>query len=79
MWLYEKRLQHPVNIKESSATLAQAIIEQYGGPNGIRHPQRGIFCMRPAYRISSLEAKEQVPVPFTFGRAPVLFSTIHLQ
>lgn len=35
MWLYEKRLQYPVNIKETNAKLAQAIIEQYGGPNGI--------------------------------------------
>ncbi|MDO4318897.1 MAG: manganese catalase family protein [Lachnospiraceae bacterium] len=36
MWLYEKRLQYPVNIKESNATLAQAIIEQYGGPNRLK-------------------------------------------
>ncbi len=34
MWVYEKRLQHPVNIKETNAKLAQAIISQYGGANG---------------------------------------------
>lgn len=34
MWKYEKRLQFPVNIKESNAALAQAIISQYGGPDG---------------------------------------------
>ncbi len=31
MWVYEKRLQCPVNIKETNAKLAQAIISQYGG------------------------------------------------
>ncbi len=34
MWSYEKRLQFPVNIKEPNAKLAQAIISQYGGPDG---------------------------------------------
>lgn len=35
MWVYEKRLQFPVNIKETNAKLAQAIISQYGGANSI--------------------------------------------
>ena len=34
MWVYEKRLQFPVNIRETNAKLAQAIISQYGGPDG---------------------------------------------
>ena len=34
MWSYEKRLEFPVNIKEPNAMLAQAIISQYGGPDG---------------------------------------------
>ncbi|MCM1191002.1 MAG: manganese catalase family protein [Acetatifactor muris] len=34
MWNYEKRLEFPVNIKEPNAMLAQAIISQYGGPDG---------------------------------------------
>ena len=34
MFNYEKRLQFPVNIKNPSAMLAQAIISQYGGPDG---------------------------------------------
>ncbi len=34
MWIYEKRLQFPVNIKETNAQLAQAIMSQYGGPDG---------------------------------------------
>lgn len=32
MWVYEKRLQFPVNIKETNARLAGDIISQYGGP-----------------------------------------------
>jgi len=34
MWSYEKRLQYPVNISTPNAKLAQAIISQYGGPDG---------------------------------------------
>lgn len=34
MWSYEKRLEFPVNIKEPNAMLAQAVISQYGGPDG---------------------------------------------
>lgn len=34
MWNYERRLQFPVNIKEANADIAQAIISQYGGPDG---------------------------------------------
>ena len=34
MWAYEKKLQYPVNIKNSNPKLAQAIISQLGGPDG---------------------------------------------
>ena len=34
MWNYEKRLQYPVAIKTTDAKLAQAIISQFGGPDG---------------------------------------------
>ncbi len=34
MFVYEKRLQYPVNIKTTSATLATAIVSQLGGPDG---------------------------------------------
>lgn len=34
MFNYERRLQFPVKIKEPNAKLAQAIISQYGGPDG---------------------------------------------
>ncbi|HCR83195.1 manganese catalase family protein [Muricomes intestini] len=34
MWGYEKRLQYPVNIKQTNPKLAQIIITQFGGPDG---------------------------------------------
>lgn len=34
MWNYEKRLQYPVNIKNTSPKTAQLIISQFGGPDG---------------------------------------------
>ena len=34
MWHYEKRLQYPLNIKETNPTLASLIISQFGGPDG---------------------------------------------
>lgn len=34
MFIYEKRLQYPVNIKTTNATLATAIVTQLGGPDG---------------------------------------------
>lgn len=34
MFVYEKRLQYPVNIKTPNAKLAKAIMSQYGGPHG---------------------------------------------
>lgn len=34
MWNYEKRLQFPVDIKETNVTLASQIVEQFGGTDG---------------------------------------------
>jgi spore coat protein JC len=34
MWVYEKKLQYPVNIKNPNPALAKIIITQYGGPDG---------------------------------------------
>lgn len=34
MWIYEKRLQYPVNITKTDPKLAQVIISQMGGPDG---------------------------------------------
>lgn len=34
MFVYEKKLQYPVNIKQPNPRLAKIIISQYGGPDG---------------------------------------------
>lgn len=34
MWVYEKRLQYPVNITSTNAMIAKVIISQFGGPDG---------------------------------------------
>lgn len=34
MWIYEKKLQHPVKIKNPNPRLAGVIISQLGGPDG---------------------------------------------
>ena len=34
MFIYEKKLQFPVNIKNTDPKLAQIILSQYGGPDG---------------------------------------------
>ena len=34
MWIYEKRLQFPVNIRRPDPRMAKLIITQYGGPDG---------------------------------------------
>lgn len=34
MFMYEKKLQYPVKIKNTSPKLASVIISQYGGPDG---------------------------------------------
>ncbi len=34
MWQYEKKLQFPINIKNTNTKLANFIISQYGGPDG---------------------------------------------
>lgn len=33
MWIYEKKLQYPVKIKNPNLRLAQVIISQLGGPS----------------------------------------------
>ena len=34
MFVYEKRLQYPINIRKPNPKLASIIITQYGGPDG---------------------------------------------
>ncbi|WP_315168164.1 manganese catalase family protein [Metaclostridioides mangenotii] len=34
MWIYQKTLQHPVNLKNKDLKMAKFLITQFGGPNG---------------------------------------------
>lgn len=34
MWIYNRTLQYPVNLKTRNPALAKVIISQYGGPDG---------------------------------------------
>ena len=34
MWIYDKKLQFPINIKSNDPKLAKVILSQYGGPDG---------------------------------------------
>ena len=34
MWIYEKKLQYPINIKRKDLKMAKYLIAQYGGPDG---------------------------------------------
>lgn len=46
MFVYEKKLQYPVKIKNTNPKLAALIISQYGGPNDNKlrkHPTSGCF------------------------------------
>ncbi len=45
MYVYEKRLQCPVNIKIRNPQTAQFILSQYGGPDG-ELAQRSDICLR---------------------------------
>ena len=57
MWLYEKRLQFPVNIQNKNARLAKAIVSQLGGPDGELAASMRYFAQRyamPDRRVAGL-------------------------
>ena len=33
MWMYDKKLEYPIKIKQHDPALAKLIITQYGGPD----------------------------------------------
>lgn len=58
MFVYEKRLQYPIRIKNPNPKLAAAIITQYGGPNGGGRRKAGTPASRRVFRQPAL------PPPF---------------
>lgn len=47
MWVYEKKLQYPINIKNPNPALAKIIITQYGGPHA-----RKIYLLNNSRKIA---------------------------
>ena len=50
MWIYEKTLQYPVNLKNMDLKMAKYLITQFGGPNGelaaaLRYLSKDILCL----------------------------------
>ena len=43
MFVYEKKLQYPVKIKNPNPKLAAVIISQYGGPDGNRLRSKSVY------------------------------------
>ena len=46
MWIYEKKLQYPVNIKNPNPIYAQIIMSQLGGPDGELAASTRYLCQR---------------------------------
>ena len=79
MWIYEKRLQFPVNIKEPNAKLAQFIMSQYGGPDGEMGASMRYLSQRYAmpYKegkavLTDIGTEELAPVSYTHLTLPTI-------
>ncbi len=55
MWIYEKKLQYPVCIKNPNPKMAQIIISQLGGPDG--ELAASLRYLNQRYTMPSAEAK----------------------
>lgn len=55
MWMYEKKLQYPVNIKNPNPKMAQVILSQLGGPDG--ELAAALRYMNQRYSMPNNEAK----------------------
>ncbi len=55
MWIYEKKLQHPVKIYDKDLRMAKYLLTQYGGPDG--ELSAAIRYLNQRYTIPTNEAK----------------------
>ncbi|MDR5659026.1 manganese catalase family protein [Serpentinicella sp. ANB-PHB4] len=55
MWIYEKKLQHPVRIEKCDLRMAKYLYTQYGGPDG--ELSAAIRYLNQRYTIPTKEAK----------------------
>lgn len=56
MWVYEKRLQFPINIKTPNANAAKVIMTQFGGPDGELGASQRYLAQRFAMPYSEVKA-----------------------
>ena len=89
MWVYEKKLQYPVNIKQTNAKLAKIIISQYGGPDGelgasLRYLSQRYSVPYPEIKaiLTDIGTEESVPIRYHLfnkkkaGRKHIAFSPL---
>ena len=55
MFVYEKKLQYPVRIRNTNPALAKFIISQYGGPDGALGASLRYLSQRYAMRYPELK------------------------
>ena len=77
MWIYEKRLQFPVNIKETNAKLAQDIISQYGGPDGEMGASMRYLSQRYAVKDNNVKAALTDIATEELGHLEMIGAIIH--
>jgi len=46
MWIYERKLQYPIKIKNPDPRMAKVIITQFGGPDGELAASLRYLCQR---------------------------------
>ena len=62
MFVYEKKLQYPVRIKNPNPALAKFIISQYGGPDGELGASLRYLSQRSSYWCSTASVRRGTPV-----------------
>lgn len=72
MFLYEKKLQYPVKIKNPNPKLAQIIISQLGGPDGETSASMRYLCQR-----FSMPYKEVIGTLTDIGTLVRLYQSLH--
>ena len=59
MWIYEKKLQYPIRIKNPDPRMAQVILTQYGGPDG-KCLSGGKLSAAQAFAVRSLNTNVKI-------------------
>lgn len=78
MFVYEKKLQFPVNIKNVNPRLAGIILTQYGGPDGelgasLRYLSQRFSMPYPELKGLLTDIGTEAPLLHTFSRANTHF------